>query len=234
MPSPKRSTASALATGRQSPWPYWTQTEEVQSERTTRGLKDSLISTLDWIDQRFLAVNADLLYQAEEGLLKSAPKDKLNGLKGRPYVHLNDSILRDREVKLLLERLADLECTTSWKRWLDALLHCQKADPHHPDWERCRQWALGVLEERNQVAMLFDEVREVLKKQDLYRVVSGVDTKIKLMTRFTLVYDRVPRGFTRETWTEERFPLYGQKGSDSEAGLGRVSLFCSAGECRQS
>jgi hypothetical protein len=101
----------------------------------------------------------------------------------------------------LQQTLADLSYIPVWRAAIRSLLGQQlgyQGRPHsHLSWKIAKQDAFDILEQRDLVAELFNDIEDELRSwtRDVH---VGILQKIKLLERFTAIYDAQPAPTTMD------------------------------------
>lgn len=93
--------------------------------------------------------------------------------------------------------LADVSYIPVWRAAVRALLDYQGDRHSYLSWKIAKQQAFDILEQRDLVAELFDDVEDELRSRTI-DVRNGILQKIHLLERFTAIYDAQPVPTTME------------------------------------
>lgn len=93
--------------------------------------------------------------------------------------------------------LADVSYIPVWRAAVRALLDYQGDRHSYLSWKIAKQQAFDILEQRDLVAELFDDVEDELRSRTI-DVRNGIIQKIHLLERFTAIYDAQPVPTTME------------------------------------
>lgn len=80
-----------------------------------------------------------------------------------------------------LGRLGDVSCILVWRKILDTLIEYQEKE----SWMLAKQRALDILQARDRIAPLFDDIQEEL----INELCESLHQKLNLLERFTAVYN---------------------------------------------
>ena len=109
--------------------------------------------------------------------------DQLNGLRvPRPGEYITE----------LLQALADTSCLPVWRNAIDSLLEFQGRHFDAMPWKLAKQRALDILQQRDDVVEIFQAVEGELRSRTAEDLCSGIGQKIKMLKRFTAIYDAQP------------------------------------------
>lgn len=97
----------------------------------------------------------------------------------------------------LQQTLADLSYIPVWRAAIRSLLGFQGQHHSHLWWKIAKQDAFDILEQRDLVAELFNDIEDELRRwtRDVH---VGILKKIKLLERFTAIYDAQPAPTTMD------------------------------------
>jgi len=87
--------------------------------------------------------------------------------------------------------LADTSYLSIWRTAVNSLMDYQGSYYHDLPWKFAKHEALDILEQRDIVAEIFEEIEDQLKtqKSDVY---NGIIAKVKMLERFTMIYNAQP------------------------------------------
>jgi hypothetical protein len=98
----------------------------------------------------------------------------------------------DPPISFALGMLADMSCVPVWRKILDTLIEYQERD----SWMLAKQRALDILQERDRIAPLFDDIQEELIDHGDHELCDSLHQKLNLLERFTAVYNALRRPST--------------------------------------
>lgn len=105
--------------------------------------------------------------------------------------------------------LADTSYLSIWRVAINSLLDYQGSSYDELSWKLAKQQALDILEQRDIAAKLFEHIEDELRTQ-AFAVCDGIIAKIKMLERFTVIYDAQPSPRTMEDrpGSEPHYKLY--------------------------
>jgi hypothetical protein len=136
----------------------------------------------------------------------------------------------DEDLTELLQALADTSCLPIWRRAVDSLLDFQGQHYSHLSWKLAKQQALDILQQRDVAAEIFQDVEDELRSLTTEDIYDGIVGKIKILERFTTIYDAQPAPSTMEHNPDREqyyhlYPLGSRRGKEiAHAYPQRVSL----------
>jgi hypothetical protein len=118
----------------------------------------------------------------------------------------SDADFTDPLVKKLLAFLVESSYSRIWKTAVLSLLEYEgEAGPFASlSWTLGRERALNVLELRDEILGIFEDIREELKGNDLEAVRNGIIDKIKKLERFSAAYNRQASSLEDKPYYEVR------------------------------
>jgi hypothetical protein len=87
--------------------------------------------------------------------------------------------------------LMDTSYLSIWRAAINSLLDYQGSRYDYLSWKLAKQQALDILEQRDIAAELFEHIEDELGTQT-FDVCNGIIAKIKMLERFTAIYDAQP------------------------------------------
>ena len=174
-------------------WPSWTK-----SPKLSTSSRKGLIS----ITKAFQTANDTIRAEAQRDLSKK----NLPIGRTKSYFKDVDLVTLDRVKSLVIPELdgdftglqlalADTSYLPIWKAAVNSLLHYQGSHYDYLSWKFAKQEALDILEQRDVVAEIFEEIEDELRTQKS-NVYDGIIAKAKMLERFTMIYDAQPSPVT--------------------------------------